>query len=165
MLLYEDENRLVVLNMLNRANPLIVNGHCLVEKGCVGVWLVDVREWYDLGAIYDVNNVLRGYYCDITTPAERTEFGYRTTDLMLDLCILPDGSVFCLDLDEFERGTREGVIDAACAEQARKSLAQLQQEAMQGRLVSCEVQRLLALPPGVDEIREELSRSRRTSTP
>ena len=160
MLLYEDERRMVVLNMLNRANPLIVNGHCLIEKGCTGVWLVDTREWYDLGAVYDCNHLLRGYYCDITTPAERTETGYRTTDLMLDLCVLPDKSAFCLDVDEFEEGIRKGVIDGVSVEQARHALANLQQKAMQGNLPTREVKRLLALPPNVEEIREQIIESR-----
>ena len=151
---------MVVLNLLNRANPLVVNGHCLIEKGCAGVWLVDTQEWYDLGAVYDCNHLLRGYYCDITTPAERTETGYRTTDLMLDLCILPDKSTFCLDLDEFEEGVKKGVIDTFLAKQATSSLANLQLKAMQGHLLTQGVKRLLALPAGVEEIREQIMQSR-----
>jgi len=157
---------MVVLNLLNRANPLVVNGHCLIEKGCTGVWLVDTQEWYDLGAVYDCNYVLRGYYCDITTPAERTETGYRTTDLMLDLCILPDKSTFCLDLDEFEEGVKKGVIGTSLAKQAASSLANLQLKAMRGHLLTREVKRLLALPAGVEEIREQIMESRsRNVTP
>jgi len=157
---------MVVLNLLNRANPLVVNGHCLIEKGCIGVWLVDTREWYDLGAIYDCDRLLRGYYCDITTPAERTETGYRTTDLMLDLCILPDKSTFCLDLDEFEEGVKKGVISTSLAERATSSLANLQLRARQGHLLTQNVKRLLALPDGVEEIREQIMQSRsRKATP
>ncbi len=151
---------MVVLNLLNRANPLVVNGHCLIEKGCTGVWLVDTQEWYDLGAVYDCNHLLRGYYCDITTPAERTETGYRTTDLMLDLCILPDKSTFCLDMDEFEEGVKKGIIDPSLAKQATSSLANLQLKATEGHLLTRGVKQLLALPAGVEEIREQIMQSR-----
>ncbi len=159
MLLHEDRNRMIVLNLLNRANPLVVNGHCLIEKGCTGVWLVDTQEWYDLGAIYDCNRLFRGYYCDITTPAERTETGYRTTDLMLDLCILPDKSTYCLDMDEFEEGVEKGKISPSLAKQATSSLANLQLKAKQGLLLTQEVQRLLALPTEVEMIRERIMQS------
>jgi len=102
MLLYEDKHRMIVVNVLFRSHPLIIQGHCLIERGSTGIWLVDTREWYDLGAIYDRRHRFQGYYCDITTPAEKTASGYRTTDLLLDLAVLPDTTCIPLDVNEFD---------------------------------------------------------------
>ena len=160
LLLYEDQDRMIVLNVLNRSTPLVVNGYRLIDGGCTAVWLIPNGEWYDLGAVYDSDHQLRGYYCDITTPAERTSFGYRTTDLMLDLCVLPDGSVSCLDEDEFLAAVQTGVLSPELAGKARIESDRLMEKAMKGHLLSPDVVRLLRLPDNVDEARNTVMSAR-----
>lgn len=156
MLLYEDANRMIVLNVLFRSKPLIINGHCLIERGSTGVWLVDTREWYDLGAIYDRKHRFQGYYCDITTPAEKTSSGYQTTDLLLDLAVLPDKTCVRLDVEEFDDAVRNGTLNKALAERAKRSLEDLEETVGDGRFLTPEVEKLLSLPEEVEEMRAEL---------
>jgi predicted RNA-binding protein associated with RNAse of E/G family len=160
LLLYEDDDRMVVLNVLNRPTSLVVNGYSFIDWGCTAVWLIPNGEWYDLGAVYDSDYKLRGYYCDITTPATRTSIGYRTTDLMLDLCVLPDGSVSCLDEDEFLAAVQTGVLSLELAEKARTALDGLMEKAMKGHLLSPSVVELLRLPENVDEARNTVLTAR-----
>jgi len=161
MLLHEDEEKMVVLNVLNRSTPLVVNGYCLIDRGCTAVWLVPMGEWYDLAAIYDHEHRLRGYYCDITTPAERTPAGYRTTDLILDLCVLPDKTVACLDEEEFQEAIRAGAMDPGLAEKARHALDLLSERAVRGELLTPDVLTLLRLPENLEEIRNQVIEARR----
>jgi predicted RNA-binding protein associated with RNAse of E/G family len=160
LLLYEDQDRMVVLNVLNRPTPLVVNGHRLIDWGCTAVWLIPNGEWYDLGAVYDSDYKLRGYYCDITTPAERTSIGYRTTDLMLDLYVFPDGSVSCLDEDEFLVAVQAGVLSPDLAGKARTALDGLMKKATKGDLLSPSVVELLRLPDNVEEARNTVMTAR-----
>jgi predicted RNA-binding protein associated with RNAse of E/G family len=161
MLLYEDGAKMIILNVLNRASPLMVNGYNLIGQGCTAVWLIPEGEWYDLGAIYDSDHRLRGYYCDITTPAERTPDGYRTVDLMLDLCILPDKTVACLDEEEFQEAVETGAMDSDLARKARDALDRLRERAEKGMLLTSEVLELLKLPENVDEVRNQVMEARR----
>jgi predicted RNA-binding protein associated with RNAse of E/G family len=161
MLLHEDEEKMVVLNVLNRANPLMVNGYNLIDRGCTAVWLIPMGKWFDLAAIYGLDHRLRGYYCDITTPAERTPSGYRTKDLFLDLCILPDKTIVCLDEDEFQEAVEEGALDHDLVEKARRALNLLRERAVQGELLTPEVLNLLKLPENVEDIRNQVIEARR----
>ena len=161
MLLHEDEEKMVVLNVLNRANPLMVNGYNLIDRGCTAVWLIPMGEWFDLAAIYGLDHRLRGYYCDITTPVERTPSGYRTKDLFLDLCILPDKTIVCLDEDEFQEAVEAGALDHGLAERARRALDLLRERAVRGELLTPEVLNLLKLPENVEDIRNQVIEARR----
>ncbi len=160
MLLYEEAHRMIVLNVLFRSQPLIIEGHCLIERGSTGIWLVDTREWYDLGAIYDRRHQFQGYYCDITTPAEKTATGYRSTDLFLDLAVLPDQTCVRLDVEEFDEAVRNGTLDPALADQARRALEDLEAIVDAGRFLTPEVKQLLQVPENVEEIRAEVLKVR-----
>jgi len=76
-------------------------------------------EWHYTDRWYNVFEVhagdddhLRGWYCNITRPAEIAGSEVRAEDLALDVLILPDGRVTILDEDEF------AALDLAGAEQA-----------------------------------------------
>ena len=151
---------MIVLNVLFRSQPLVIKGHCLIERGSTGIWLVDTRDWYDLGAIYDRRHQFQGYYCDITTPAEKTSSGYRSTDLLLDLAVLPDQTCVRLDVDEFDDAVQNGTLTNALAESAKRSLEDLEGTVADGRFLTPEVERLLTLPENVEEIRAEVLKAR-----
>jgi len=59
-------------------------------------------RWYNVLAIYDVDSGdLKGWYCNISRPAIIDDVTVTAEDLALDLVILPDGSQFVLDEDEY----------------------------------------------------------------
>ena len=59
-------------------------------------------RWYNIFEIYDrENDQLKGWYCNITTPAVIEEQTIYYNDLALDLLVFPDGRQLVLDEDEF----------------------------------------------------------------
>jgi len=66
------------------------------------------HEWFYADRYYNVFRVergtsgeVRGWYCNITRPAQITADEVRSDDLELDVFILPDGTHHILDEDEF----------------------------------------------------------------
>ena len=80
-------------------------------------------RWYN---IYEIHNrdddSLRGWYCNIATPAEIDHEFVVFQDLALDLLVFPDGRQFVLDEDEFEALA----ISPEIREKALKALISLQ---------------------------------------
>lgn len=65
-------------------------------------WFYSDR-WYNVFQIHDVDdNRLKGYYCNITRPAEISEAEVASDDLALDLFVHPNGMTQLLDEDEYE---------------------------------------------------------------
>jgi uncharacterized protein len=63
-------------------------------------------RWYNVFAIYDAEGAFKGWYCNITRPAEIMAapgggVWVRAVDLALDYFRQPDGHEFILDEDEF----------------------------------------------------------------
>jgi uncharacterized protein len=64
-------------------------------------------RWYNVFAIYDgASGGLKGWYCNLTRPAEFSEapgggLAVRAVDLALDYFVQPGGREFVLDEDEF----------------------------------------------------------------
>lgn len=60
------------------------------------------ERWYNFFEIRACeNNQLRGWYCNVASPAEFDGQHIRYRDLALDLLVFPDGRQFVLDEDEF----------------------------------------------------------------
>ena len=89
-------------------------------------------EHFDLLLFQDEGGEILGYYSDIGTPLIKTPIGYQMTDWFLDIWLSPDGTLFELDLDEFEEALSKNLIDAAEAEIARSTFARLIDEVKQG---------------------------------
>lgn len=59
-------------------------------------------RWYNIFEIHDrADESLKGWYCNITTPAIIREQVISYRDLALDLLVFPDGRQLILDKDEF----------------------------------------------------------------
>ena len=59
-------------------------------------------RWYNIFTIYDADNgQLKGWYCNITRPADIADSYIRAEDLALDYFVQPAGREFILDEDEF----------------------------------------------------------------
>lgn len=57
---------------------------------------------YNILEIHDrVDDHLKGWYCNVTRPAEISGGAVRYVDLALDLLVFPDGHALVLDEDEF----------------------------------------------------------------
>lgn len=64
-------------------------------------WFYSDR-WYNVFRIEDGRNrQLKGWYCNITRPAEIGEDYVRADDLALDVFVKPNGNLILLDEDEF----------------------------------------------------------------
>ncbi len=60
-------------------------------------------RWYNIFEIHDhADDRLKGWYCNVSSPAVETEGCVSYRDLALDLLIFPDGRQIVLDEDEFE---------------------------------------------------------------
>lgn len=62
-------------------------------------WFYDDR-WYNVFKVQDGDG-LKGYYCNITRPAEFTATTIAADDLALDVFVSPAGEITLLDEDEF----------------------------------------------------------------
>ena len=59
-------------------------------------------RWYNIFRIQDVHDHrLKGWYCNITRPAEIAPHYVAADDLALDVFVYPDGRTLLLDEDEF----------------------------------------------------------------
>ena len=61
-------------------------------------------HWYNIYEIHDrVSDHLKGWYCNVSYPAEISQSLVAFRDLALDLVVLPDGCQVVLDEDEFHK--------------------------------------------------------------
>ena len=75
-------------------------------------------RWYNVLAIYDVDTgELKGWYCNVTRPAQIEDATVSAEDLALDLVVRLDGSWFVLDEDEF------AALDLSSADRAHAEVA------------------------------------------
>jgi hypothetical protein len=89
-------------------------------------------RWYAVKEVRDPSGALKGWYCDVTRPAERLGGEVVVEDLDLDLWLSADGrQVLRLDEDEFaESGLRER--DPHAAARAEAALDELELLAREG---------------------------------
>ena len=81
-------------------------------------------RWYNIFEVHDrEDDRLKGWYCNITFPAEFDDGTVTYVDLALDLLVYPDGRQLVLDEDEFE----VLALDEVTRQQAREALADLKQ--------------------------------------
>lgn len=88
-------------------------------------------RWYNIFEIHDrEDDQLKGWYCNITKPAEIKSAEIRYVDLALDILVYPDGSYLILDQEEFT----ELPIDGDTRVAARKGLQELTAIVKEGRI-------------------------------
>jgi predicted RNA-binding protein associated with RNAse of E/G family len=90
------------------------------------------NEHFNLLQFQDEAQETLGYYSDIGTPLSRTDSGFQMTDWFLDIWLSPDGTLFELDMDEFEDALSKELMNPAEAEIARNTFARLIEEVRQG---------------------------------
>ena len=61
-------------------------------------------KWYNIYEIHDpATDELKGWYCNVTTPAQIEKGRVSYVDLALDLLVYPDKKQLVLDEDEFQQ--------------------------------------------------------------
>jgi hypothetical protein len=94
-----------------------------IQRGDRFLETYSAKHWYNIYEIRDKDHGgLKGWYCNVSYPAEISENRIAFSDLALDLVVYPDGRQVVLDEDEFQALGLASDIEA----QARASLAQLQ---------------------------------------
>lgn len=84
----------------NRSD-LFFNGISLREGDCF-LELYPLNKWFNIFEIHDKDdNSLKGWYCNVTRPAQIAEDQISYDDLALDLLVYPDRKMLLLDEDEF----------------------------------------------------------------
>ncbi|MEQ8672194.1 MAG: DUF402 domain-containing protein [Aggregatilineales bacterium] len=75
-------------------------------------------RWYNVFKVQDASGErLKGYYCNVTRPAEITDETIAADDLALDVFVSPAGEIILLDEDEFAElplndNERQAALDA-----------------------------------------------------
>ena len=78
-------------------------GYHIFKQGDRFVEWFYADRWYNIFEMYDVDDgAHKGWYCNITRPAQITDATVSAQDLALDLMVYPDGRMQVLDRDEFQ---------------------------------------------------------------
>lgn len=114
-------NAVLLVAYFNR-DDLDVNGITYRRNDrFVEVYYTD--HWYNIYEIHDrEDDHLKGWYCNVSRPAELSDERVAYVDLALDLFVYPDGRQRVLDEDEFAALT----LDDATRAQALAALRDLQ---------------------------------------
>jgi predicted RNA-binding protein associated with RNAse of E/G family len=59
-------------------------------------------HWFNIFEIASAADVLKGWYCNVTEPAQIYDDRIEQVDLFLDVWVQPTGETLVLDEDEFE---------------------------------------------------------------
>ncbi|GGY48039.1 DUF402 domain-containing protein [Streptomyces omiyaensis] len=107
-------------------------GFVRFEPGDVFVEHYWSDRWFTVKEVWSAEGALKGWYCDITRPAEFGAAGVTVEDLDLDLWVSADGSeVLRLDEDEFA-ASGLAVSDPEAAERAVGALDELERLGRRG---------------------------------
>ncbi|WP_282693766.1 DUF402 domain-containing protein [Streptomyces sp. CC208A] len=107
-------------------------GFVRFEPGDVFVEHYWTDRWFTVKEVRSAEGGLKGWYCDVTRPAEIGPTGVTVEDLDLDLWVSADGSeVLRLDEDEFAASGLT-VADPEAAEQAVTALDELERLGRRG---------------------------------
>ena len=110
-------------------------GYVRFEKGDVFYEWYYFDRWYNVFQVYSAAGVLKGWYCNVTAPANVHGTELTFVDLALDLWVWPDNRHLVLDEDEFDElvKTQYSREDALAA---RSALTELIERAEAGTLPS-----------------------------
>jgi hypothetical protein len=112
----------ILLEAFFQGNKQLFPGMKL-DKGDRFIESYTTDHWYNIYEIYSQpEGRLKGWYCNIATPAEISNKEIAFIDLALDLLVFPDGKQVVLDEDEFDALR----LDDSRERESRKALQELQ---------------------------------------
>ena len=82
--------------------------------------LIRESEWHAVWVSWLPDGSHWGWYVNLQEPLRRTELGFETMDLVLDVIVDPDRTWRWKDEDELQTFVERGVVDAAMAEHVRE---------------------------------------------
>jgi uncharacterized protein len=99
-------------------------GYVVMERGDLFVEFYYPQRWFNVFQIFSAQGILKGWYCNLSTPAVVWEGEITYRDLALDLFVRPDGTWVEDDRDEYERNraTLYRPEDVAAAETGLREL-------------------------------------------
>jgi uncharacterized protein len=78
-------------------------GYVVLRRGDIFTEWFYSDKWYNIFRIEDVDSgQLKGWYCNLTRPAEIQADTVAADDLALDVFVKPDGTWLLLDEDEYQ---------------------------------------------------------------
>ena len=108
-------------------------GYVVFERGDVFYEYYYFDRWYNVFQIYSARGELKGWYCNVTTPAQVADGVLTFVDLALDLWVYPDRRFLVLDQEEFDE-LEQGTYRPEDASAAKRALAELIDRARAGSL-------------------------------
>ena len=77
-------------------------GYMLLKNGDIFTEWFYSNRWFNIFRVQDVDTgAIKGFYCNITRPAEIHDDYVAADDLALDVFVKPDGETLLLDEDEY----------------------------------------------------------------
>jgi uncharacterized protein len=120
--LHRDEHEINLEAFFDREDILI--GEIVLKQGDRFIETYYNDRWYNIFEIYSrTADTIKGWYCNITSPAQFGDDCLSYRDLALDLLVYPDGRQVVLDEDEFEQIE----LDKNERDTARQTLDELRQ--------------------------------------
>lgn len=99
-LVFQQPNAVVIRALFNRPDTPFHD--ILLKEGDVFYEIYYTDRWFNIYEIHDRDDhQLKGWYCNITLPAEVEGNVITFVDLALDLLVYPDGRHLVLDEEEF----------------------------------------------------------------
>ena len=90
------------------------------------------KEGFKISRLADIHGTLTRWYCDIVSEtADGNNLTY--SDLLIDVVILPDGTIQVVDLDEAADALEQGLITPDMLAQALRSTDKLLRYIRQGK--------------------------------
>lgn len=105
-------------------------GYAVFERGDRFVEHFYSDRWYNVFAVYArVGGRLKGWYCNVTRPAQIEDGHVRAVDLGLDVWVDPQGGALLLDEEEFAALP----LEAEEVAQARAAVEEIRRLAREGK--------------------------------
>lgn len=95
-----DRQTLVLAARFNGKSGVQV-GPMVLEQGDLFIEFYYFDRWYNVYQVFSEAGILKGWYCNVSLPAELRDGELLYTDLALDVVVSPDGGHLVLDEDEY----------------------------------------------------------------
>ncbi len=108
--------------------PMHDLGYVQFEPGDLFTEYYYTEHWFNIFEILGGGDMRKGWYCNITEPAQISENTIQQVDLFLDLWVYPNGETLLLDQDEFINAKTLSEQQRKGAQQGLRELQLLVQE-------------------------------------
>ena len=100
-------------------------GYTRFEPGDRFIEYYYTDRWFNIFDIFQANGVRKGWYCNVTQPAQIDEQYIKQIDLFLDVWVNPTGEPLILDEDEFAVATTLNTIQRQGAQRGLQEILRM----------------------------------------